>query len=51
FALVAAGLLALTFSTDNWQVIKVDRDAIWVRLLSVSSTLLALHVWGTRLIR
>ncbi|CAB4054708.1 unnamed protein product [Lepeophtheirus salmonis] len=29
FALVAAGLLALTFSTDNWQVIKVDRDAIW----------------------
>ena len=31
FSLVAAALLAISFSTDNWRVITINRDAIKVR--------------------
>ncbi len=30
-AVVSAILLAIAFSTDNWQVIRVDRDAMQVQ--------------------
>lgn len=30
FSLVAAALLAIAFSTDNWQVVNVKRDTIKV---------------------
>ena len=35
FSLVAAALLAIAFSTDNWVTIKVDREELKSQLLQV----------------
>ena len=35
FSLVAAALLAIAFSTDNWVTIKVDREELKTQLLQV----------------
>ena len=39
FSLVAAALLAIAFSTDNWVTIKVDREELKTQLLQVISNL------------
>ena len=35
FSLVAAALLAIAFSTDNWVTIKVEREELKIQLLQV----------------
>ena len=37
FSLVAAALLAIAFSTDNWVTIKVDREELKTQLLQVTT--------------
>ena len=41
FSLVAAALLAIAFSTDNWVTIKVDREELKTQLLQVITGSLA----------
>ena len=41
FSLVAAALLAIAFSTDNWVTIKVDREELKSQLLQVITGSLA----------
>ena len=40
FSLVAAALLAIAFSTDNWVTIQVERDELKTQLLQVISDFL-----------
>lgn len=37
-AVVSAALLAIAFSTDNWQVISVDREKIKVSISTTNNT-------------